>query len=366
MARWVSIWGQAHTDLRGVQPNYRDRTCLLTVRSALGGEGLRLRLSDREGRRPLTVAAATVSVNGGEPVRARFDGAEGLQLQPGMEAYSDPLPLAVEPGGLVRIRMAFSGPVYSGNTVRADAHCSVPGDFTAGGPFDTEQAAGCPPVPALAAVEALAADGAGALVCFGDSITQMGMWTEPLAAALGRMRPGAVSVINKGIGGNRLLHGPASPSVSNYGRAGAERFARDVLEEAGAAAVILAIGTNDFGHVADPGHPEWVSAQMLAAAFVDLARQAGERGLTVYGATVPPCMGCAGFGPAQEAERSAFNRWVRQQDGGVFDRVIDFDEVLRDPARPDWLEMSWDSGDHLHPGSLGGVRMAEEVLKKLL
>ncbi len=366
MSHWVSVWGQAHTDIRGMRPGWRGRTCLLTVRSALDGTALRVRLSNREGRRPMTVTGASVAVGEAEPVRLSFGGEEAVRLAPGREIYADALDTPVRQGDCLRLRLAFQSPVGSGNTVRAEVHASVPGDFTGGGSFDTVRMPGGPPVPAAASIEVLASGGAGALVCFGDSITQMGMWTEPLAGELSRRRPGELALVNKGIGGNRLLHGPLSAETARYGRAGMERFGRDVLEEAGAAAVVLAIGTNDFGHIADPGHPEWVTAQMLAAAFADMARQAREKGLTVYGATVPPCMGCEGFGALQEAERTAFNRWVRQQEGSGFDRVLDFDAVLRDSRHPDRMEMSWDSGDHLHPGPLGGVRMAEEVLKKLI
>ena len=366
MAHWVSVWGQAHTDIRGIRPGWRGRTCLLTVRSALDGTALRVRLSDREGCRPILVAGASVAVGDAEPVRISFGGDEAVCLAPGREIYGDALDMPVKRGDCIRLRLAFQSPVGSGNTVRAEVHASVPGDFTGGGPFDTVRTAGGPPVPAAASIEVLADDSAGALVCFGDSITQMGMWTEPLAGELLRLRPGELALINKGIGGNRLLHGPLTPETARYGRAGMERFGRDVLEEAGAAAVILAIGTNDFGHIADPGHPEWVTAGMLETAFADMARRAGEKGLAVYGATVPPCMGCEGFGALQEAERTAFNQWVRQQERGVFDRVLDFDAVLRDSRRPDRMEMSWDSGDHLHPGPLGGIRMAAEALKKLM
>lgn len=366
MAHWVSAWGQASTDICRVRPVWRDRTCLVTVLSPFDGAAVRLRLSNRDGRRALTVAAATVAVGGARPVRLRFGGADGLVLAPEEEAYADPLETPVRRGDPIGIRMAFRGPVGAGNTVPASVLCSVAGDYTAGGPFDTVRGPAGPAVPAIASVEVLAPDSAGALVCFGDSITQMGMWTEPLRAALWRLRPGALSLVNKGIGGNRVLHGPASELVRGYGRAGVERFGRDALDEAGAAAVILSIGTNDIGHVGDPAHPEWTDAGMLAAALAGLAGRVRERGLAVYGATVPPCMGCEGFGPGQEAQRAALNAWLREDRGAVFDRVLDFDAVLRDPDRPDRLEMSRDSGDHLHPGPLGGLRMAGEVLEKLL
>lgn len=365
MSHWVSIWGQAHTCIRGMRPGYGGRTCLLTLRSAFDATQLRLRLSNREGSRPMVLVAATVSVGERTALPLCFGGGSGAVLQPGAELASDALALELRRGDYVRVRLAFRGPVHSGNNIRADVHCSMTGDFTAGGQFDTLRPAGDPPVPAVASIEALADDGAGALICFGDSITQMGMWTSPLEDMLFNQRPGELALINHGIGGNRLLHGPASPDVSRYGRAGMERFRRDVLEEPGAAAVVLAMGTNDFGHVGDPADPEWTDAPTLERAFVALAEQAKARGLAVIAATIPPCTGWDDYGPAQDVQRRAFNAWLRQQEGASFERVVDFDAVLRSADRPEVLDMSWDGGDHLHPGPLGGRRMAEALFAKL-
>lgn len=364
MAHWVSAWGQAHTDILGMQPAWKGRTCMLSFRSAIAGSAVRLRLSNQEGRRPMLISRATVSA-GGAYIPVTFGGAAGVTIAPGEELWSDPAELNVERGARLRVRMMLESAAGSGNCIRADVHASLPGDFTAGGQFDTLAVEGGASVPAVSSVEVLAGDTAGALVCFGDSITQMGMWTGPLAEALMERRPG-LALVNKGVGGNRLLHGPASPATRNYGRAGMERFGRDALGESGVRGVIIAIGTNDFGHVADPAAPDWVDAGMLADAFRDLAAQARAKGLALYAATVPPCMGCEGFGPGQEAERSAFNGWLRGEGASLFDGILDFDAVLRSDTQPDRMDMSWDSGDHLHPGALGGLRMAAEALKTIL
>ena len=51
--------------------------------------------------------------------------------------------------------------------------------------------------------------------------------------------------------------------------------------------------------------------------------------------------------------------------GGVFDAVIDFDKVTRDPAHPDALLPTFDSGDHLHPNDAGYKAMADIIDLKL-
>lgn len=370
MPHWVSVWGQAHTVVEYLSAHYGDRTVLVAVRTDLGGEQIRLRVSNREGKKTLQITGAAVSTPDGESIRVLFAGRGSLDLAPGTEAYSDAVTLPVRPGDHICVRLAFTGPAASGNSIGTNVLYSIKGDFTAGGPFDTElpgQIAGfCgldQAVPALSAIEVLAPDDAGAIVCFGDSITQMGLWTAPLAEELLRRKPGRFSVINKGIGGNRLLREAAEVG---YGRAGVERFEWDVLGEAGVTAVIFAIGTNDIGMAHDPRESDWTSAERLAEALTVLARRARERGLTVYGSTLLPCMGYSGYLPVQEAERVRLNDWVRRAEGDMFDKVLDFEAAVRDIERPERMSMAFDSGDHLHPGPLGGSRMAQCALQALL
>lgn len=74
------------------------------------------------------------------------------------------------------------------------------------------------------------------LACFGDSITHMGYYFDPLREMVQRHSPGEYALLNYGIGGNRLLfddcyveeiigHGKC------FGQAGISRFVRDVYIE---------------------------------------------------------------------------------------------------------------------------------------
>ena len=46
--------------------------------------------------------------------------------------------------------------------------------------------------------------------------------------------------------------------------------------------------------------------------------------------------------------------------------MIDFDALMRDPARPTHLAAEFDLGDHLHPNDAGYRKMGEAVDPKLL
>lgn len=50
------------------------------------------------------------------------------------------------------------------------------------------------------------------------------------------------------------------------------------------------------------------------------------------------------------------NKWIRES--GVFDEVLDFDAVLRDPQERSRLRGEFDSGDYLHPNVRGYQEVA--------
>ena len=64
-------------------------------------------------------------------------------------------------------------------------------------------------------------------------------------------------------------------------------------------------------------------------------------------------------GAEREAARQTVNEWIRNS--GAFDAVIDFDAVLRDPARPARLMPAADTGDNLHPNETGYRIMADAI-----
>lgn len=360
MGQWTSIWGQAHTDITSMSPSYADSTMRISVRTAITGSGVRIRLSNREGKESYRIVESAAVNQRGKRIALRFQGAADCVLQPGVDCFSDPAELAVNAGELITISLAFAGKVSSGNNIAEHVLCSKKGNyvnaiqFVSVGRsltfriFDMAQA-----IPALASGEVLTEEKKAVIVCFGDSITQQSKWTKPLAALLSDR----AVIINKGIGGNRLLSDPSSKTYRMFGQRGMDRFDRDVLEESGATAVILSIGTNDLGMVRKKKELKTCGAKALETAFSELTEKARKRGLKVYAATIPPRSGSNGFRPFQEEQRQIFNTWLRAST--LFDAFLDFDAALHDPIHSEMLAFPYDSGDHLHPSALGGERLAE-------
>ena len=204
-------------------------------------------------------------------------------------------------------------------------------------------------------------------VAIGDSITD-GMrsslngnqrWPDFLARRLAEHpATAAVSVVDLGISGNRLLSD--SPC---YGEKLAGRFEHDAIQAAGARYIMVLIGINDInfqdmpprkGLDCDFPHTP-VNASDLIAGYKALIATAHGAHRRIYGATLTP----ASLPPAREAIRLAANRWIR--DSGAFDAVIDFDQAVRDPAQPDRLLHRYDSDDHVHPNDAGYQAMAQAI-----
>lgn len=99
----------------------------------------------------------------------------------------------------------------------------------------------------------------------------------------------------------------------------------------------------------------------MIAGYAQIVARARALRLTVIGGTITPFVGNDYYHPdaAAEAARQAINAWIRTP--GHFDAVIDFDRIVRDPARPDRLLPAYDSGDHLHPSIAGYRAMADAV-----
>ncbi len=164
---------------------------------------------------------------------------------------------------------------------------------------------------------------------------------------------GSASVLNEGIGGNRVLNEVTGPSAIS-------RLDRDVLAQSGVRYVIVLESINDIGRLAHVQVPwDAITAPQLEWGLKQIADRAHEHGLKIIGATLTPYGGAGYYSDAGEQVREAVNDWIRTS--GVFDGVIDFDKITRDPANPTHFNPPYDSGDHLHPSDEGYKAMGEGI-----
>ncbi len=375
---WVASWGTAvmvpegQNELAG--EHWQDASVRQIVRTALGGDKLRVRISNAFGTTPLMVEGASVALAlaPGKPDvdpkshrRLTFSGHNSIMVPAGAEYYSDPVLLTHPVGADLAISMHFRGaPTRQTGHPGARTHTFLTkGDKLADAAWP--EATKVTRWYLLSDVEVLAPANIGAVVAIGDSITDgygttpdaNERWTDVLAKRL-RENGGALGVVNAGIGGGRMLRDGLGPNM-------AARFERDVLGRSGVTHAIVFIGVNDLGVMRRNGDDIPAARQQMLAdlktAHTQIVERAHTKGICMVGATVTPYTGGDYYKPGldNEADRVALNDWIRNS--GVYDAVADLDAALRDPAKPAQLKAEFDSGDHLHP-SIAGLRAIAEAI----
>ncbi|GAB2808729.1 SGNH/GDSL hydrolase family protein [Streptomyces daliensis] len=359
-----------------------DSTLRQTVRATVGGDRMRLRLSNAFGGAPLPVTAVSVALPldgragtaATEPGTARpvtFHGRASTSVPVGAQAVSDRLPFEVRAGTNLTVTM------YLAEGQASDAITSHPGSRTtsyllAGNHVTDGELPGATPTDHwyfLSGVEVEAPAGTDAVAVVGDSLTDgrgsttnmNNRWPDQLFDRL-RSRPATAgtAVLNQAAGGNRVLNDGLGPNLL-------ARLDRDVLAQSGVERLIVFEGVNDIGTAPATPAAQKDTADQLLAAYDQIVTRAHAQGIRVYGATLTPFGGNELYDDAdrlREATRQRVNAWIR--DSGTFDAVIDFDAATRDPAAPDRLLAAADSGDHLHLTPHGYRLLADAVPARLL
>jgi lysophospholipase L1-like esterase len=371
---WVTSWSaspQAAAPSTLAEAGFDDQTVRDIIVTSVGGDPIRLELTNVFGTAPLRVGRVTVTVAGlGAAVASAmihpvtFGGSVSFRIPAGAQVLSDPVNMQVQPMQALAVSVYLpdrTGPA----TYHADAQqvnwVSVAGDYTA------EEGPGAFATPTLSwyyvsGLIVRSSDAAGTVVAFGDSITDGvgsaagadARWPSDLARRLDALDGPTLSVADEGIGGNRVLAGARC-----CGSSAEARFGRDALDQPGVRDIIVLEGINDIGFSAGR-----VGAARIIAGYEQLIAWAHARGLKIFGATLLPFQGAGYYTAAGEAVREAVNAWIRTS--GAFDGVIDFDKVMRDPADPLRLNPGYDSSDHLHPNDAGYRAMTDAISLPML
>jgi lysophospholipase L1-like esterase len=369
--QWVGTWAASPMQADGINLRlFSSVTLREVVHISAGGAQIRLRFTNEFGLDPLTVADAHVALSAGgssiQPGSDRavtFGGATSVNIPPGAAIFSDPVALAVAPLSDVAVSFYLPPQIMRAEPYHAFADQD---NYVADG--HAPAAPDLPPPTTISSwyffdgIDVAVAPGSRAVVTLGDSITDGAhsthnanrRWPDVLAARLGQDPNLAhIAVLNEGIGGNRVLNEVTGPSAIS-------RLDRDVLAQSGARYVIVLESINDIGRLAHVQVPwDAITAPQLEMGLKQIADQAHEHGLKIFGATLTPYGGAGYYCDAGEQVREAVNDWIRTS--GTFDGVIDFDKITRDPQNPKAFNPPYDSGDHLHPSDAGYKAMGEGI-----
>jgi len=377
---WVGTWAAAPAPAEGVV-GFNNHTLRMNPRVSIGGDRVRIRLSNAYGDRPLAISAGHIALRDKGPAivagsgrKLTFGASESAVIAAGAVAFSDPIDFPVKPLADLAVSFHLPGEVpanfaITGRYARQTNYISPAGNFAA----ETVMPVGnlTDQWFFLCGVDVLAPAETGGIVALGDSLTDGNIstidafcrWPDQLARRLiERVERGGrpISVMNNGLGGNRILH-------DVRGDSGLRRFDRDVLAQPGVTHAIVMLGTNDLrNRWAKP--EEEVTGEQMIAGLQQMAARAHSAGVKLIGATLTPfgneTFMANAWNPTREKHRVTLNTWIRE--AGAFDGVADFDAAVRDPEIPTQMAARWDCGDGLHQSDAGYCHLGDAIDLSLL
>lgn len=371
---WFAAWGNAPQrggdDQIPTKVKIKDNTLRQLITPTLGGDKLKLTLSNQYGSIPLIIesihiakadALGSSAIDTSTDTVVTFDGKDNIVIDIEEVITSDEIDFsfsALEPLAVTIKFGKFVGGDYTCHGTANTTCWIAEGDHVSDETMPAGQTMSC--WYYIVGMETWAKAGTSVAVCLGDSITDgVGAslntntsWPDQFDALL-KANPDTANtaVINMGISGN-ILGGDWGVK---------SRLERDVLNVAGVKYCFVLIGINDIG-----GAQENISERLIGD-YKEIVKRCHEKGIKVYACTMTPVKGSGYYSELHEEIRTELNEFLVSGKGG-FDGFIDFSASIArddDPSQmKDEYNCPW--GDFLHPGDLGYTEMAKLAYEKFL
>ena len=341
-------------------------TARSVIRPTLGGESIRLNISNRYSKKPLHISETTVAnYTGGRadtdaPVVVTFAGKKEVTLAPGEEILSDTVNFKVE--ALKKIAVSFyvksavmrTKGLYGGDTYLSPGNCTHKTTFRPWWHLNLKlPMAHLQTIPFLTRVDVLADENCYAIVVAGDS-TFANEKTYYLAERLQKLGIHNVAVLQQAISGNRILEDGYGIIANLFGESLLNRFEKDILACPGVKKIILKEGINDMLHPRSltVGSKKMTTAKDITDGLAKVISEAHENNLDIYVSKLTPFKG---FGklvlfindftwtPETQEIVDNVNTWI---DSSQADGIIDID-FIKDEADPEKMKKEY-AIDFLH------------------
>ena len=349
----------------------------MIVRTTSGGRRARVTLTNAFGNQPLKIGAAHVALRSKESAivsgsdhALMFNGKAAVTIAQGAQIISDPFDMNIPQLGDLAISIFVSGDSGQRTMHQTGLHTT----YVANGDVDTQPAleapARCIRMLSSSAVDVMAPADTGAIVAFGDSITDGATSTNDTNSSWPSLL--AARMLD-GLQGRRSLPSStkASPETVFCRRRGREcsgairprRTQHGWSEMADAHGRHQRYRRYDRPPRGNAPPPTPVTADELITALKQMVDRAHAHGIKVIGCTLTPYEGAGYFSEKGEEIRQAVNRWIRTS--GAFDAVADYDKATQDASNPKTFKTGFNNGDHLHPNDAGYKAMADSVDLKI-
>lgn len=360
-SKWVGTWScapyAAGTNTPPA-PYLANNTLRQIVRVSIGGDTLRVKFSNITGSTPVTINKVNIAVStqtGGSAIdlstlkQLKFTGNESVTMDAYSTAVSDPIDYPLLPGMHLAITI-FYGQCQTAADMTHHYGSRTDSYILAGDQTQNQVFTGATAIErwyTINTIDVLSSDECAAVAVLGNSITDgyglhgglKNKWTDKFSEKLlAEPATSHVSVLNMGIGATWLT------------TSGINRYQQDILDQNGLRWIIIFYGVNDIGGGA--------SADAIIDAYKQMIAKAHAANIRIYGGTITPFKGSGYYSTAHEAVRQEVNEWIRTS--GSFDKVIDFDSFVRDPADNEKLIDAY-SNDWLHPNADGYKILGELI-----
>ena len=336
---WVGTWGTApqlvENNNNPPSPGLGNNSLRQIVQVSIGGEKVRLKLTNEFSTGSTEIKAVELAyaktsgssseIDESSTVSLTFDGKTGVTMPAKGKAVSDAVNFKLDDRQNVAITIHYGQ--ASSSSVSGHPGSRTTSYLKAGNTTDFSGATKTDHWYNILALEVEAPETAGAVAILGNSMTdgrgsttnQQNRWADVLSRRLlANKSTSQVGVLNMGIGGNCVLAGGLGPT-------GSSRYQRDLFGQEGVKWIILFEAVNDLGGAQNGVQ----TAKRIIDVYKQIIREAHQKGIYVFGATITPFKGNNYYSADHEKGRSTINQWVRTTK--MLDGVIDFDKAVRNP-----------------------------------
>jgi lysophospholipase L1-like esterase len=365
---WVGTWATAQQipvkEFMPYNNNLTNRSVRQVVKVSIGGNIIRLKISNELSSQPLDIRSVYVAYTTDDfaiytksAKYFKFNKNYTVTVPAGQAVWSDGLPFDLRPLSRLTITINYTKApkrptVHMGSRTTSyimqgvtDAHTDFASSFREDHWFN------------IAGIDVWN-DSARSLAIIGNSITDgkcsttngQDRWPDILSETLqDKYNVKDLGILNLGIGNNRVT------LPGGFGYVARKRFDHDILGQSGILFVVIFEGVNDIA--ASKGNGETVVRKLIES-YIEMIRKAKDHHLKVYLGTITPFLGSGVYSVSHEAAREEVNDWIRSQKDKV-DGILDFDRLLSNPLDPHRMKENVQGGDWLHPNPEGYLQMGE-------
>ena len=376
---WIGTWATApQTVVKSFMPynnNMSDRSVRQVVKVSIGGDMIRLILSNINSTEPVVIrsiyiahAKDSFAIAPKSAKYLKFGNQYKVTIPAGKSITCDALPYDLKPLQRLAITINYtSAPTVP--TVHMGSRTTsyiMKGVTNAHSNFEKAQCVNH--WYTIAGIDVYTMkNNLSAIAIIGNSITDgrgttdnaQNRWPDIMSEMLHlKHKITNQGVLNLGIGSNQVV------VPGGIGTLAKDRYDRDILGQCGVKKVIIFEGVNDIGNTKS-GNSE-TTARLLIESYQNMIKKAKARELKVYLATITPFKGAGYYTYFHEACRQYVNDWIRSQGKeNKVDGVLDFAKLMQDPADEHRMKKEYVCSDWLHPNAAGykvmGIYAAEIV-----